>query len=162
MPVTTIPTIQRRTATLQQKITEHQEAPDVLGRRVDQILASVEALTLEAHEFLAEYQEKKREAGQALGAASKLFLLARRAFRKADDLLTDLTAIKEAHIALSHTANRLLTQGDPAEARQALHDLQKTRRVLRATCWRIALSHCRMGPRRDLSRGQAVYRLPKT
>ncbi len=137
MPVTTTPTIQRQTALLQEKITEHQEALAALNRRIDQVLVNVETLTLEAYEFLAEYQEKKREASQALGAAGRRFLLARRAFRKADDLLTDLTAIKDTHAALSHAANSLLAQGDSTQARQVLHGLTKTRRALRATCRRV-------------------------
>jgi chromosome segregation ATPase len=122
---------------LQQKIAGHQEALAALNGRVDQVLARVEALTLKAHELLAKYQEKKREAAEALGTAGRQFLLAERAFRRADDLLTDLTAIKDTHIALSHMANRLLAQGDFAEARQVLHDLMKIRRALRATCRRI-------------------------
>ena len=137
MRVTTTSTIQGQPAIVQQKITEHQETLAALTRRVDQILVNVEALTLEAYEFLAEYQEKKREASQALGAAGRQFLLAQRAFRKADDLLADLTAIKDTHTALSHAANSLLAQGDSAEARQVLRDLMKTRRTLRATCRRI-------------------------
>ncbi|MEN6332647.1 MAG: hypothetical protein ABFE01_00205 [Phycisphaerales bacterium] len=108
-----------------------------MNRRVDQLLASVETLTLKAHESLAEYQQKKREAAQALGAAGRQFLLAQRAFRKADDLVVDLTAIKDAHIALSHAANDLLAQGNSSEARQVLHDLMKTRRTLRLMCRRI-------------------------
>ena len=137
MPVTTTSTIQRRTAALQQKITEHQEALAALTTRIDQILVNVEALTLEAYEFLVQYQEMKREAGQALGAAGRRFLYARRAFRKADDLLIDLTAFKDTHTALSHAANSLLAQRDSTEAQQVLHDLMKTRRALRAICRRI-------------------------
>lgn len=126
-----------RASDLKQKIVRHQEALAVLGRRVDQVLASVEALTLEAHEFLAEYQEKKRAAGKALGAAGRQFLLAQRAFRKADDLLADLTAIKDTHAALSQAVTSLLATGNSAEARRVLRDLMKTRRALRATYRRI-------------------------
>jgi len=59
---------------LQQKIAQHQDALATLGGRVDQVLARVEILTREAHEFLAEYQEKKRAAGENLGAAGRQFL----------------------------------------------------------------------------------------
>lgn len=126
-----------RTSDLQQKIIRHQEALAALGRRVDQVLASVEALTLEAHEFLTEYQEKKRAAGKALGAAGSQFLRAQRAFRNADDLLVDLTAIKDVHVVLSQAVNNLLAKGNSAEARRVLRDLMKTRRALRATYRRI-------------------------
>jgi len=122
---------------LQQKIAQHQEALTTLGGRVDQVLARVEALTREAHESLAEYQEKKRAAGEALGAAGRQFFLAQRAFRKANDLRADFGATRDTHIALSRAVNRLLTQGDSAEIRQALRDLMKARRALRTTGRRI-------------------------
>jgi hypothetical protein len=126
-----------RTSDLQQKIARHQQALTALGGRVDQVLACVENLTREAHKFLAEYQEKKRAAGEALGAAGKQFLLAQRAFRKTDDFHTDFGAIRDTHIALSRAVNRLLIQRDSAEARQILRDLMKARRALRATGRRI-------------------------
>lgn len=118
---------------LQQKVARHQEALTVLGGRVDQVLARVEALTQKAHASLAEYQEKKRAAGEALGAAGRQFLLAQRAFRRANDFRADFGAIRDTHIALSRAVNRLLTQGDSAETRQILRDLMKARRALRAT-----------------------------
>jgi len=126
-----------RASDLQQKVARHQEALTVLGGRVDQVLARVEVLTREAHECLAEYQERKRAAGEALGAAGRQFLLAQRAFRKADDLRVDLGAIRDIHVALSRAVNDLLAQGNSAEARRVLHDLMKTRRTLRATHRRI-------------------------
>lgn len=126
-----------RVSELQQRIVRHQKTLAVLGGRVDQVLAHVAVLTREAHEFLAEYQEKKRAAGEALGAAGRQFLLAQRAFRRANDLHTDFGAIRGTHIALSRAVNRLLTQGDSAETRQILRDLMKARRALRATGRRI-------------------------
>ena len=122
---------------LQQKIAQHQEALTTLGGRVDQVLARVEALTREAHESLAEYQEKKRAAGEALGAAGRQFFLAQRAFRKANDLRADFGALRDTHIALSRAVNRLLADGDSAETRQILRDLMRARRALRATGQRI-------------------------
>jgi len=137
MPVTTTSTIQRRIAALQQKITEHQETLAALTRHIDQILVNVEALTLEAYEFLAQYQEMKREAGKALSATSRKFLLAQRAFGKVDDLLIDVTAVENTHIALSHSVNDLLAQNNSAEVRWVLRDFMKTRRAFRATYRRI-------------------------
>jgi hypothetical protein len=122
---------------LQQKIAGHQEALAALNGRVDQVLAHVEALTLKAHELLVEYQEKKRAAGEVLGAAGRQFLLAQRAFRKANDLHRDFGAVRDTHIALSRAVNRFLAQGDCAEVRQILRDLMKARRTLRATGRRI-------------------------
>jgi hypothetical protein len=43
-------------------------------------------LTLKARESLAEYRDKKHGAAEATGATGRQFLLARRAFRKTDDL----------------------------------------------------------------------------
>jgi len=126
-----------RISDLQQKVARHQEALTVLDGRVDQVLGRVGALTREAHECLAEYQEKKRAAGEALGAAGRQFLLAQRAFRKANDLRADFGALRDTHIALSRAVNRLLTQGDSAETRQVLRNLMKARRALRAAGRRI-------------------------
>jgi hypothetical protein len=126
-----------RVSDLQEKIAQHQDALATLGGRVDQVLARVEILTREAHESLAKYQEKKRAAGEALGSAGRQFLLAQRAFRKANDLRTDFGAIRDTHIALSRVVNRLLTQADSAETRQILRDLMKARRALRGTGRRI-------------------------
>ena len=83
---------------LRKRIAEHHEALAALSRRVDQVLVGVDALTLEAHESLAEYQERKHQAGKALSAASRKLMLAQRAFGKADDLLVDVTAHRNVHI----------------------------------------------------------------
>ena len=122
---------------LRKRIAEHHEALAALSRRVDQVWVDVENLTLEAHESLAEYQEKKRQAAKALSAASRKFLLAQRAFGKADDLLVDVTAIENTHIALSHSVNSLLARNDSPEARRLLREFMKTRRAFRATYRRI-------------------------
>jgi hypothetical protein len=120
-------------SSLQKRIAEHHEALAILSRRVDQVLVGVEALTLEAHESLAEYQEKKRQAGRALSAASRKFLLAQRAFGKADDLFADVTAVENIHIALSHSVNDLMARNNSAEVRRILREFMKIRRAFRAT-----------------------------
>jgi hypothetical protein len=78
-----------------------------------------------------------RAAGKALSAAGRQFLPAQRAFRKTDDLLVDLAAVKDIHVVLSQAVNNLLATSNSAEARRVLRDLMKTRRVFRATCRRI-------------------------
>jgi len=125
------------TSNLQKRIAEHHEALAALSKRIDQVIVGVETLTLEAHESLAEYQERKRQARNALSTASRKFLLAQRAFGKADDLLVDVTALRNTHIALSHSVNNLLVRDDSPEARWVLREFMKTRRIFQATYQRI-------------------------
>ncbi|MBN1509663.1 MAG: hypothetical protein JW955_22640 [Sedimentisphaerales bacterium] len=122
---------------LQKRIAEHHAALAALSKRVDQVIVGVETLTLEARESLAEYQEKKRQAGNALSTASRKSLLAQRAFGRTDDLLVDVTVLRNAHIALSDSVNSLLARNDSPEARQVLREFMKTRRAFQATYQRI-------------------------
>ncbi len=120
------------------QIEEHRRALADFGQRVDRLQASVDAVTAEARELLAVYQERKRTAAEALGAAGNKFLLAQRALEKTGDLFSDLEALKAVHVTLSHAVNGLLqAQGDSEESRRVLRDFTRARRMLRAAYLRI-------------------------
>ena len=141
--------------TLQQQIIEHRQALADLGGRVDRLEASVDAVTGEARELLAVYQERKRAASEALGAAGSKFLLARRALAKAGALFSDLEALKAAHISLSHLVNGFLrTEGDGGESRRVLREFTRARRLLRAAYLRLQRCQeaARLGDEDDVDR----------
>ncbi|OHB67883.1 MAG: hypothetical protein A2Y76_11365 [Planctomycetes bacterium RBG_13_60_9] len=123
---------------LSQQIAEHQAAVGALNSRVDQLTAAVDEATAAARSLLEQYQERKRQAGEALGTAGRQFLTAQRMFRRADDLLADLAALKEAHVTLSYQVSAFVKgDADRDEVQRVLRDFVSTRRVLQRTYRRI-------------------------
>jgi ABC-type transporter Mla subunit MlaD len=123
--------------TLEREIAEHRESLAALNGRLNRLIAGIEALTAETRELLGEYQERKRQAGEALGAISRQFQSAQRAFHKVHELFADLEGIKSTHVNLSSAVNAFLGQGDSEEARRVLREFTKIRRSLQSTYRRI-------------------------
>ncbi len=123
-----------KTADLTAQIVEHRAAVDALSRAIDQVVASVESATVEAHDSLTLYQDRKRFAERALAEAGERFSAARRTLRAVDDLFNRLGALKDAHVELCRAAQALQ---DSEHSRRVRCALTEARQDLRAVYERI-------------------------